>query len=570
MQIKQVGGASNVLSIRLNGQSKIRLERTIDTLMSVFIKAGIEDRQNVSENTINFINGRFEILAQELDTVENQNKDFKQNRRIFTLEDGAASKLSIIEETTSAINEINLQIKLANQLKSNLFKNSNEDISLLPNILTSDTNINSAISEYNTLVSEYKSNLRSGGGINNPRMLQIVSVLESSKEGILQSIVNYIKDLELKRKVASNLKNEFDAKLALLPRDEKVLRSIQRQQKIKESLYILLLQKREEAYINKAITAPSAKIIEYSMSNDAPISPKPRTFYAIALFVGLIIPIASIFLIYFLDTKIHTKEDIEKLAPNIPLVAEIPFMKDNQPKFFKSPSDSTVIAEAFRILSSNVNYVLPTKIKNQAQVIFTTSTTKGEGKTFTSINLSLALSALNKKVLLIGADLRNPQIHKHIGLSKSTEGLTEYLHDESFNWKNSILRGFEKHPNHAVLLSGIIPPNPTQLLSNGRFHKLLQEAKNDYDFIIVDTAPTILVTDTMIISKYADATVYLTRSAFTEKNIIEHSVKLAKAKKLNNIVYVLNGIGQSDKYAFRYKYGLGYGYNYGYGYGYGA
>jgi len=257
-----------------------------------------------------------------------------------------------------------------------------------------------------------------------------------------------------------------------------------------------------------------------------------------------------------LDTKLHGKSDIEKMVSEIPVAAEIPKIKTGD-NIFRNPNDRSVLAESFRILSSNVNYILPAR--DNAKVIFCTSTIKGEGKTFVSLNLSLALSSLNKRVLLIGADLRNPQIHSYFDIEKNKAGLSNYLHDVDFNWQSALIKGFEQHPNHDILISGSLPPNPAHLLTNGRFETLLEEAKDIYDYIIVDTAPTILVTDTLLISKFADATMYVTRADFTEKNLINHSIDLHKKNKLKNMAYVVNSVGANKSYGYNYGYGYGYG-----------
>jgi len=265
--------------------------------------------------------------------------------------------------------------------------------------------------------------------------------------------------------------------------------------------------------------------------------------------------------IHLLDTKVKTREDVAQISAKVPIVGEIPKVKSVD-LIFRDPEDKSVQSEAFRILSSNVNYILPVQEGEKGKVIYCTSTIKGEGKTYVSINLSLALSSINKKVLLIGADLRNPQIHTHIKEEKHKPGLSNYLHDINFDWKEALIGGFEKHPNHDIILSGSIPPNPAHLLTNGRFKKLVEEAKLEYDYVVVDTAPTILVTDTMLISQLADATIYLVRANYTEKNLLNFSKDLFESGKLKNIAYVLNSVDTNKSY--------GYGYNYGYNYGYGS
>ncbi len=303
-----------------------------------------------------------------------------------------------------------------------------------------------------------------------------------------------------------------------------MLRAIERQQKIKESLYLLLLQKREEAAINLAITEPSVKVVEHALSGSLPISPKRKIVYAGSILAGLLIPFGFLYILFMLDTKLHGKKDIEDKVSDIPVAGEIPIIKKSHTTIFSNPNDRSPLAESFRILSANINYMLPQSEKGK--VIFCTSTIKGEGKTFVSLNVSLALSSLNKKVLLIGADLRNPQIHQYINVDKNYPGLSNYLHDTNFDWKPSVLKSFDKHPHHDIMVSGALPPNPAHLLTNGRLDALIEEARAQYDYIIVDTAPTILVTDTLLISHLADATLYITRADFTEKSLLDHSIEL--------------------------------------------
>ena len=253
---------------------------------------------------------------------------------------------------------------------------------------------------------------------------------------------------------------------------------------------------------------------------------------------------------------------MDKLASEIPVIAEIPQIKSGTNLYFSDPNDRSTLAEAFRILTTNLNHVLPKG--NDAKVIFCTSTIKGEGKTFISLNLSLAIASLNKKVLLIGADLRNPQIHTYAKVDKNSLGVSNYLSDPSIDWKSLAENIFNQHANHKILFSGSIPPNPAHLLANGNFEKLLEEAKAIYDFVIVDLAPTILVTDTLLVSHLADATICAVRANHTDKKTIPFSVNLYKTNRLKNMVYVINGIDTNKGSTYSYNYGYNYGYDYGY------
>ena len=387
----------------------------------------------------------------------------------------------------------------------------------------------------------------------------------------MQSILAYIEQLEETRQQLIFQNKKYSSEVSSLPKKEKELRSIERGQEIQESLYLFLLKTREEAEVNYAITEASTKVVEYAISSKNPISPKKSVTVFGGILIGLIIPFSFLYLIFLFDTKVHLKKDVESIFPNHPLLSEIPNIKETDKTIFDNPNNRSIIAEASRILASNTNYLLGIKDKNNCgKLILTTSTIKGEGKTFVALNLSLALASLNKKVLLIGADLRNPQIHNYINVNKSSEGLTNYLFDNTFNWKSAVKNHFKELPSHDVLIGGAIAPNPVQLLTNGNLETLLNEAKQIYDFIILDCAPTLLVTDTLLISQLVDATVYLTRANFTEKELLEYPKKLIEEQKLKNVGFVLNGLGSGKAYGYSYGYSYGYkyGYNYGYGYGY--
>jgi capsular exopolysaccharide synthesis family protein len=557
---KTIGEGSHLLSLSINGESKLRSERILNTLIDVFNKDGIKDRQLVSQRTINFIDDRFVFLASELDSIEVEGKEFKEDNNLVDIASDAEQGLQQRAISDEKVFQVESQIVMVNMLQEAMKSNLNSG--LLPaNIGLENSNTNSLIAEYNNVVLERDKLIRSGGE-NNPAVQFAESHIEDLKSNILKSLNSYQRQLEVSQNQLRTRNRKFVGRVSQIPEKEKLLRAIERQQMIKQSLYLLLLQKREEAAINLAITEPSVKVVDYALSSSGPISPKPNVAYAAAILAGLLIPFAILYLVFMLDTKIHGKEDIHKVNNKIPIIAEIPDINRKEKAVFTDPNDRTVLAESFRILSSNVNYLLPVKDDEKGKVIYCTSTIKGEGKTFISINLSLALSSMNKKVLLIGADLRNPQIHTHTNFDKTTVGLSDYLHDATFDWKANLVNGFKQHENHDILLSGNIPPNPTSLLTNGRFKALIEEAKDLYDYIIVDTAPTVLVTDTMLISQLADVTVYISRANFTEKKILGFAEDLFETGKIKNMAYVINGVGASRSY--------GYGYNYGYGYGYGS
>ncbi|WP_299361296.1 polysaccharide biosynthesis tyrosine autokinase [Winogradskyella sp.] len=561
IKVEAIGEQSDLLKISIKGESAKLSESILNTLMDVFNDDGINDRQLVSKRTLDFIDERFVFLAEELDSIEIDQEVFKEKNNIVDIATDAELGLEQRAQSEEALFKLKNQLTISKLLENALNTNSESD--LLPaNIGIDNNGINALISEYNLAVIN-RDRLSASGGSNNPSVRLVKQQVEGLKTNINRSLRNYTDQLESSLDQLENRNQKFAGRVSQIPEQERLFKAIQRQQKIKESLYLLLLQKREEAAINLAITEPSIKVVENALSGSKPISPKSNIVYAGALLGGLLIPFGILYFMFMLDTKLHSKEDIIKVSSQVPVIGEIPNLKKTKNIIFKDPNDRSPLAESFRILSSNVDYILPIGNENKVgKVVYCTSTIKGEGKTYVSLNLSLALSSINKSVLLIGADLRNPQIHTHISEDKQKPGLSNYLHDIDFDWKDALISGFDKHPNHHIILSGSIPPNPAHLLTNGRFKKLIEEARKVYDYVVVDTAPTILVTDTMLISQLADATIYLVRANYTEKNLLKYSKELHETGKLKNMAYVINSVGASKSY--------GYSYNYGYNYGYGS
>lgn len=558
--VEAVGDRSDILKLSIKGESKELSEKTLNTLTAVFNNDGIKDRQLVFKRTVDFINNRFDFLTEELDSIEINRQGFKQDNKIVDIQTDAQIGIEQRTKSEEEVFALENQLELSKLLTNSLTNQTESD--LLPaNIGIENVSINGLISDYNTAVINRDKLIRSGGE-NNPMVQLAIAEVQNLKSSIDRSLKAYSAQVTTSLNQLKTKNRRLAGRVSQIPEQERLFKAIDRQQKIKESLYLLLLQKREEADINLAITEPSIKEVERALSSIRPISPKPTIVYAGALLAGLLIPFGVLYLIFMLDTKLHSKDDIAEVTTQIPVIGEIPDLRKKKNIIFNDPNDRSPLAESFRILSSNVDYVLPVKEGEKGKIIYCTSTIKGEGKTYVSLNLSLALSSINKKVLLIGADLRNPQIHTHISEDKQKPGLSNYLHDVDYNWQDALISGFDKHPNHRIILSGSIPPNPAHLLTNGRFKKLIEEAREIYDYVVVDTAPTILVTDTMLISQLADVTIYITRANYTEKNLLKFSKDLSESGKLKNMAYVINSVGASKS--------QGYGYNYGYNYGYGS
>ena len=558
IQITSIGERSHLLNLNMKGQNVKNSERILNTLIDVFNQDDVLDRQLIWKRTIDFVDERFMNLSMELDSIESNIKNFKiDNRFVDVFTDGAES-LQQRAETNEALFQLENQIEVSKLIKKSLL-NSKASVALIPaNIGMQNGGINSLLQEFNAMVLE-RQKLISSAGVINPMVIQLESNLSDLKANINNSISAYVNQLSVTKDQLSRRNKTFQSKVSRIPEKELQLRAIERQQSIKERLFIFLLQKKEEASVNLAVTEPTLKVVEYSISDRSPISPKPQMIYLGALLLGLLLPFGIIYVIFLLDTKVHNKLDMDNLASDVPVIAEIPQIKSATNTVFSNPNDRSALAESFRILTTNMNFVLPSKESGKA--VFCTSTIKGEGKTFISLNFSLAMASLNKKVLLIGADLRNPQLHTYANINKNQTGLSNYLIDPTLDWKPMTMKVFEKQPNHEVLFSGAIPPNPAHLLANGNFETLIKEAKLVYDYVIVDLAPTILVTDTLLVAHLADATICAVRANHTDKKLIPFSIDLSKTKRLVNMSYVINGVKENRSYGYNYNYG----YNYGYG-----
>lgn len=568
LTISNVGKNSEIIKISLDSDKTSYAENILNTLVEAYTQDGINDRRLVHKKTVDFINDRFVLLGQELDSIELKKQVFKYNNDIVNIDIDANLSQSLRSESEQTLFRLETQISIAELLLKNA---KNQFGNLFPaNIGLENKGINEIIRDYNSKVLERK-NITANGGENNPSVKFLSSSIADLNENIIQSVLKYIEQLERTRQQLISQNKKYSNLVASLPEKEKQLRSIERSQEIQESLYLFLLKRREEAEVNYAITESSIKVVEYAISEKLPTSPSKKIVVSIGILLGLLTPFSIIYLIFLFDTRLQLKKDLEFAFPNLPVLAEIPNIKDADDKIFISPNNRSTIAEASRILASNTHYLLGKEDQNHGgKVIVSTSTIKGEGKTFIALNLSLALASLNKKVLLVGADLRNPQIHNYINVDKSSVGLTNYLFDNTFPWKSSVKNYFKELPTHSVLIGGAIAPNPVQLLTNGNMESFIDEAKKSFDFIILDCAPTLLVTDTLLISQLADATVYITRANFTEKELLEFPEKLIEEGKIKNVGFVLNGIGSGKAYGYGYgyTYGYKYGYNYGYGYGY--
>jgi capsular exopolysaccharide synthesis family protein len=564
IKIENVGSQSNILKISLTGKNTKKIIDIVNTLIDVFNQDGIRDRQLIFKKTIEFVDDRFKHLSNQLDSIESSKANYKVTNGLSYVEADAGQLMKNNYDSQLKVESAITQIELSKLMTASI--NKNKELELLPsNIGIESIEVNSLVANYNDIILKRNKFISSGGGESNPIVKEITNQASQIKNNIKASIVGYQNSLVTKKNEFGRISLIERSKYSKAPSNEKVMRFIERQQSLKETLYVLLLQKREEAAVNLAITNPSIKIVDYAVYSPQPIEPIKSSIFLTALLIGLILPILIIYFYYLSQNKIQSKEEIEAYMPSIPIIAEIPFIEAKD-KIIKS-IDRSILSESFRILRTNLNFIIPINTK-QGSVLFVTSTIKSEGKTFISFNLAVTLATLTKKVIIIGGDLRNPQLHNYLKIERSSisKGVTDFLHDKSINISDIKMACPNINDNLGIdiIFSGTIPPNPAELLSNGRFEFLLNELKKEYDYIIVDTAPTLLVTDTALITPLADVTLYIIRANYTEKKLLTYISGLRKLNTGTNMSIILNNVGQNKSYGYRYSYNYGYGYGYGY------
>jgi len=564
INVSAVGTDSDQINIGITHPNLTIANQYINTMISEFDKDGIIDKQFEYRNTIDFVDERSIILNNELKQIELKKQEFKELNNLSDIKSDAnlivAQQYNYNEELFKFKSQKDLIVLLEENLKKHPLK-------LMPaNIGIDDEGINNLINEYNILIKE-RDRFMLSAGPKNLFLKNINNQLNDYMDNILISINNAKISLDLSISNIIDKENQYASLYKDIPQNEKILRAIERELEIKEKLFLLLLQKREEAAINFAVVKPSIKVIDYAKGSLIPVSPKRNIVLLGSLMIGMVIPTTLLFLWFFFDNKIHTKSQLIKLVANSPVVGEIPIITDpEQNEKIAAPESRDPLAESIRMIIANLNFVLFRDNNSRNNLILVTSSIKGEGKTLVSVNSASLLSKKFKKVLLIGADLRNPQIHKFLNLDKNILGLSDFIYRDDLDWKNIIVN----HDNLDIIVSGTIPPNPTELLSCKKFNDFLNDVKSVYDYIVIDSAPCLLVSDTFEISKHVDTTLYVVRSNYTEAKLTDFINDSRNQGKLPGLSLVLNSVGASTAYGYKYgyQYGYQYGYNYGYGYGY--
>jgi capsular exopolysaccharide synthesis family protein len=557
-----------IINLSLSGTNKNRNNAILNTLIDVLINDRIADQRQLSKASIEFIDKRLKILTNTLNSVSEKTIAYQLDNGVFDTELQTSNALSkIIEENEAAFN-LKIQLEIATSLYEQL--NSQENFEILPaNIGIVDLSINQLLDSYNNLVID-RNNLLVSANENSPIVIQINYQLNKLRKANLKGIIRYIENLELSLSNYQKINDKNRSFIAGFPKKEYTMRTLAREFKFNEDLLVFLSQRKEEASISYVSVLPNLKVLSYGVSDSRPISPVKSTIYSGAIITGFLVPLGLLYLLKILNTKINTREDLEKGLPGLNILGEVPFDEN-----YSNNDDRSIIAESTRVIRSSMSFLLN---QNKPQVIIATSTIKGEGKSFVSYNIAQSYNALGKKVILIGADLRNPQVHTLLGIERGNLGLSTFLNDVNYNDLDKLIVKGKSIDEIDYLLSGAIPPNPSELLMRPRMKELLEILKSSYDLIIIDSAPLLLVSDTTPLLSLCDLVVYVSRAQYSDKNIFPFIKEIHGRKNMPPFGMVLNGLiasasssgyGYGYRYSYKYRYSYTYKYNYGYGYGYG-
>lgn len=555
IQVNLTDENSTLIELSLEDAVRAKAQDILNSLVYQYNQEAIEDKNQVSLNTANFIEDRLAIISAELDSVETGKQRFKTENQITDIQAESQLYIENASEFRKEQLEVETQLELANSMIDYL-KDDQEGRLLPANLGFDDEGLAASIQSYNELVLE-RNRILSGSTERNPVIINLNSQIEQIRASVMQSLLNLRNSLLISQEDLRQRELAIKAQIADVPATEKQFRSILRQQNIKEALYLFLLQKREETSLALAATAPKAKIVDRAYSTPEPVAPKTKIVLLGSLILGLLLPFSVLYTRNLLNNKIRSQADIEAETKEIPVVGEVPQLHRKQEELVTG-NDRSVLAESFRILHTNLQYLLVNAAPDTGgNTIFVTSTVKGEGKTFVAFNLAITLANAGKKVLVVGADLRNPQLQRFETGARKLQGVSDYLVNENLQVQDLVEKS-SLHKNLDILASGNIPPNPSELLRQGKIGTLFAELRSDYHYVIVDTAPALLVTDTFLINKYADLTLYVVRAGYTEKKLVNFAVDAKRDGKLHDIGFVLNSV-KTAHYGYGNKYGYAYG-----------
>ena len=565
---------STVVNLTLQDVCTQRAEDVLNTLISVYNENWVKDKNQIAVSTSMFINERLGVIERELGNVDEDISSYKSENLLPDVQAAASMYMAESSETNAKIQTLNTQLSMTRYVRSYLTGASSRNQLLPANSGIENSGIEKQIAEYNTLQLR-RNDLVANSSETNPLVVDMDHSLHALRDAIIRTLDNYVTTLNTQLRALQQSARQTTARIAANPSQGKYLLSVERQQKVKESLYLFLLQKREENELSQAFTAYNTRVIMPPSGSMAPTAPAKKNILLIAFVVGLIVPVAIIFLRESMNTRIRGRKDLEALT--LPFVGEIPqaATKKKGTSDKKSTENNPIVVhegnrdiinEAFRVLRTNLEFM--TDKEQHSNVIVVTSFNPGSGKSFLAVNIAVSLAIKQKKVLVIDGDMRHGSTSAYVGSSQT--GLSNYLSGHVNNLKDIIVTD-ARHANLQFLPVGTIPPNPTELLFSDRLKQLIDTVRSQYDYIFIDCPPIEMVADTQIIEQLADRTLFVVRTGLLERSMLPELQRIYDEKKYKNMALILNGtVGSGGHYGYRYGYRYGYHYGYGSGSYYGS
>ncbi|MDE7397284.1 MAG: polysaccharide biosynthesis tyrosine autokinase, partial [Muribaculum sp.] len=558
----------SVINLSISDQSIQRGKDVLGMLIAVYNENWIHDKNQIAVSTSNFINDRLGVIERELGNVDSDISSYKSEHLIPDVKIASSLYLNQSQQTSQELLALNNQLQMTRYIRNWLTSESSKNQVLPTNSGVENVNIQSQLAEYNDKILQ-RNNLISKSSEKNPLVIAIDEQIAALRGAIIQSVDNSIIALNTQIKSLQSDHAATTSKIASNPSQAKYLLSVERQQKVKESLYLFLLQKREENELNQAFTAYNTRIVENPSSSGAPTYPNRRNVLMMSFLIGLAIPFGFIYIKETSNTKLRGRKDVSDLVT--PFLGEIPQYgktddSDQKQKQFVVRSGSrNIINESFRVLRTNVEFMRINR--DRANVIAITSFNPGSGKSFLTMNLAASLAIKNRKVLVIDGDMRHGSSSQYV--NSPGHGLADYLAG-TIDDIHSVIVSVEDIPNLHVLPIGVIPPNPTELLETPQFASMIESLRGSYEYILIDCPPIEVVADAQIIDNLVDRTIFVLRAGMLERSMLPELDRLYNEKKYRNMAFILNGTrNDQGRYGYSHSYRYGYGYGYGYGYNYG-
>lgn len=551
---------NTIIKLTYNDPSIQRAEEFLNTLISIYNENWVKDKNQISVSTSEFINERLKVIEKELGNVDSDISSYKSANQIPDLEAAANMYMNKASQANAQVLELNNVLYMARYIRSFISNQANAFQLLPANSGLNNPIIESRITEYNEKLFQ-RNSIISNSSTNNPMVQRLNEGLTELRTTIISSIDNLIASLNQQISSYRGIEAQSTAHLSTAPKQAKQLLSVERQQKVKEALYLFLLQKREENELSQAFTAYNTRVINPPTGSLAPISPERDKILLIAILLGIVVPLIIIVVKdSLLNTKIRSKKDLKDLT--IPYVGEIPLIKKSKTQenaeydIVVQEKSRNIANEAFRVVRTNMEFMFDSTKRHRVMMI--TSSNPGSGKTFLCANLAMSLAVKGLKVAMIDLDMRRSSLSSFVGTPD--EGISNFLNNQIKDWQNIVVASEDLHPNISVIPVGAMPPNPTELLFNPKMEALMEELKQQFDYVLLDCPPVEIVADADIINKWVDLTIFVIRAGLFDKEILPEVENYYQEKKYKNMAILLNGTEAAHG-----KYGYGRYGRYGYG-----